>query len=240
MIDLHCHLLPGVDDGAADLDEALAMARRLRELGFSAVCCTPHLPWSSPGHSPAELDAARAALAAELERAGVALGLHRGAEHHVSELAERLVAGRLVAYPGGDSFLLEFSTAGFPPQLDQLLFRLQVKGLVPVLAHVERYPEVQADAQALADLRRRGCRVTINLTSLAGAWDRAARKAARSALRAGLVDAAATDLHAAAEADQVAAGLEALEQLVGAERSRRLLQAGPAALAGLAPGGGAA
>jgi protein-tyrosine phosphatase len=170
----------------------------------------------------------------------VALGLHRGAEHHVSELAERLVAGRLVAYPGGDSFLLEFSTAGFPPQLDQLLFRLQVKGLVPVLAHVERYPEVQADAQALADLRRRGCRVTINLTSLAGAWDRAARKAARSALRAGLVDAAATDLHAAAEADQVAAGLEALEQLVGAERSRRLLQAGPAALAGLAPGGGAA
>lgn len=239
MIDLHCHLLPGVDDGAADLDEALAMARRLRDIGFTAVCCTPHLPWSSPGHSLAQLDAAREALAAELERAGVALALHRGAEHHVSELAERLVAGQLAAYPGGHSFLMEFSSAGFPPQLDQLLFRLQVKGLVPVLAHVERYPEVQADPQALAALRRRGCRVTINLTSLAGAWDRAARKAARAALHAGLVDAAATDLHAAAEADQVAAGLEALEQLVGAAQRRQLLLDGPAALAGPALGGGA-
>ncbi len=235
MIDLHCHLLPGVDDGAGSPAASLEMAVKLTELGFEVVCCTPHVPWSTLMHSAGEMAAIHDDLRRTLELSGVGLRLYPGAEHHAHEVLERLSSDRLVTYPRGDTFLMEFSLAGFPPRVDELLFRIQVKGKVPVLAHVERYPEVQRDVRALEPLKERGCYVLINLSGLAGAWDRAAERAARAVVEAGLADAASTDMHAAAEAAKVAEGLAVLERLAGADGLERLMKTNPAQIAGLQP-----
>ncbi len=233
MIDLHCHLLPGLDDGARDSDTAREMARHLGDLGFDAICCTPHQPWANQVQTAADLTERRGRLAAELGEAGVDLALHPGAEHHVIELLERMSNDELITYPRPDAFLMEFSMRGFPIRLDDLLFRIQVKGLRPAVAHVERYPEVQQDIQILERLRQRGCYVLINLGSLAGGWDRPAKRTARAIVEAGLLDAACTDMHAPGEADQVAAGLAELERLAGAEAVERWTVQRPAHIAGL-------
>lgn len=237
MIDLHCHLLPGLDDGSRNFDDSVAMAKGLAGLGFTAICCTPHLPWGNTVVRAGELAALREQLAARLAEAGIALELLPGAEHHIIELPERLAEGGLIPYQRPDAFLMEFSLRGFPVRLDDLLFRIQVKGLRPAVAHVERYPEVQQDVRILERLRERGCYLLINLSSLAGAWDRAAQRAARAVVEAGLLDAACTDLHAPGEVDQAAEGLAELERLAGPEALRRWTVERPAHIAGLATEG---
>jgi len=232
VIDLHCHILPGVDDGAESMDDSLEMARALSGLGFRAVCCTPHVQQALFSRAAAELDELRCALQAAVDHEGLSLRLLPGGEHHAAEVLELVSEGRLLCYPGGDTFLLEFSLRGFPPRVDEMLFRFQVKGLRVVLAHVERYPEVQADPAALAPLRARGVSCLVNLSSLAGRWDADSQAAARATLRAGLIDAVSTDLHDPAGVAAVAEGLATLRGLVDAEAFQRLTCSAPAALAG--------
>jgi len=234
MIDLHCHLLPGLDDGARDTQTSVAMAKDLAQLGYRAVCCTPHQPWANTVHRSEHLNDSRAQLAAALAQAGIALELYPGAEHHIIELPERLAEGGLIPYPRQDCFLMEFSLRGFPIRLDDLLFRIQVKGLRAAVAHVERYPEVQKDVRTLERLRDKGCYLLINLASLVGSWDRPAQRAARAVVEAGLLDAACTDLHDPRDAEQVSAGLAELERLAGPEAVERWTVHGPARIAGVA------
>lgn len=236
MIDLHCHLLPGVDDGSPDLSESLAMSRELASVGFRDVCCTPHMPWSKFLHTEAEISAIRETLSASLEKEGIGLCVHPGAEHWVTEAMDRLTAGSLITYPNKATFLMEFGLDGFPPNLDEFLFRIQLKGMRPVLAHVERYPEVRKDISVLAKLKERGCYILVNLSSLVGGWDRRALKTARSVVRGGFADAATTDMHSMQDAPLVRSGLEELEGLVGKDGLDVLMRKNPASIAGLDAG----
>ena len=233
MIDLHCHLLPGIDDGASNLAESIEMARELERLDYCGVCCTPHVPWGTELRTADELIPLRAQVQQAIEQAGLKLRLYSGAEHHVQCVAELLVGDQLLVYPRADCFLMEFSLQGFPARLDDLLFRIQVKGLRPVVAHVERYPEVQKDLSAVEALQSRGCSLLVNLTSLVGAWDRAAKKTAERLLGAGLVDAVTTDMHSVADGPSVEKGLSRLLELVGQAEVERLTQTRPAELSGL-------
>jgi protein-tyrosine phosphatase len=233
MIDLHCHLLPGVDDGPKDLSGTLAMAEKLKEIGFSKVCATPHSPWMSRFTGADDLRKVRAEVSEYLRENNVALTLIEGAEHHSQAVLELLQSEGLVFYPRGDTFLMEFPFSGLPPRFQELLFRIQVKGKKPVIAHVERYPEVQDDPGVVESMRNQGCYVLINLSSLAGAWSRPAQQVARELLRLQLVDAASSDLHLADEAGHVAEGLAILNDLVGREGVQKLLTTVPREILGL-------
>lgn len=238
MIDLHCHLLPDVDDGAESLADSIDMARGLATLGFQSVCCTPHVPYAMFTRSPQEVDALRAELQSALQAEGLALRLLPGGEHHASDVLELLAEGQMLLYPGNSSFLLEFSLRGFPPRVDEMFFRFQLKRLTPVLAHVERYPEVQLDVKALGPLRERGCLFLINLSSLANRWDRSSQAAARAVLAAGWVDAVTSDLHGPEGLEAVSEGLAELARLVSPEELRRLTSGCPATLLGCEPPAG--
>lgn len=238
MLDLHCHILPEIDDGPENLDGALALARELVRLGFTGVCATPHNPWGSSSWTAADLHQRREVLSSHLAHQGIPLALFSGAENHSSAAPDLLSQGKLVCYPRGDTFLLEFPLGGFPPRWDDLLFRFRVKGLVPVIAHVERYPEVQKNSKVLEIMRENGCFLLVNLSSLVAPWSRAAQVTARALLKGGLVDAATTDLHVALEGNVMAEGVEALSNLVGADGVQRLLRTGPLRIAGLLDEGG--
>jgi protein-tyrosine phosphatase len=233
MIDLHCHLLPGVDDGPRDMVSSLAVAEKLAEIGFSTACVTPHLPWMNRCHSADELGKVRGEALECLKKNNVSLTLIQGAEHHSQVVLELLQNGGLISYPRGDTFLMEFPFSGLPPRYLDLLFRIQVKGRKPVIAHVERYPEVQDDPGVVESMKQQGCYVLINLSSLVGAWSRPAQRVARELLRLELVDAASSDLHMANEAGYVAEGLSVLEDLVGPAGVHRLLEAVPREIIGL-------
>lgn len=233
MIDLHCHLLPGVDDGPKDLASSLAMAEKLSEIGFSQVCATPHLPWMNRVRDADELLQKRQEVSACLRVNHLALTLLGGAEHHSQAVLELIQNDGIIFYPRGDTFLMEFPFSGLPPRYQDLLFRIQVKGKKPVIAHVERYPEVQEDPGVVESLRQQGCYVLINLSSLVGAWSRPAQRVARELLLSNLVDAATSDLHLAGEAGYVADGLSVLSDLVGREGVRRLLESVPREILGL-------
>ncbi len=233
MIDMHCHLLPGVDDGAGDLASSLAMAEKLAGIGFSHVCATPHLPWMNRAMSADEIGRRCLELSESLQKSNLSLSLTAGAEHHSQMVLELLQGGGLVTYPRGDTFLMEFPFAGLPPRYPDLLFRILVKGKKPVIAHVERYPEVQQDPGLVESMRKQGCYVLINLSSLAGSWSRPAQQVARELVRSDLVDAASSDLHRADEAVCVADGLSLLEDLAGREGVHRLLESAPREILGL-------
>jgi len=151
-------------------------------------------------------------------------------------LPELLEKNQLVCYPGGGCFLMEFPLSGFPPRLSDLLFRIQVKKLRAVIAHVERYQPVQQDLGCLEQFVERGFYLLVNLGSLSGEWDGEAARTARRVIKAGLCHALTTDLHLEEQLEGLAEGLRLARELVDAETFHRLTESGPAEILARAPG----
>ena len=139
MIDLHCHLLPGIDDGATDLETSLQMARIAVEDGVTLIACTPHqMPGyyenTAPGIRQAVID-----LQAQLDAAGVALKLTTGADVHlVPDMAAGLRDGRLMTLANGRYFLFEPPHNTAPPRLADAVFDTMAAGFHPIITHPER------------------------------------------------------------------------------------------------------
>ena len=151
MIDLHCHLLPGVDDGVPDLEHALALAERLVAAGFTHVAPSPHFGGGPGGDVwPARASEVRSELQAAFDAHGIKLKLEPNAEHHVCPaLFERLAEPHSMTAVGGRGrWLLTELPWEQLPQPETILFRLQAKGWKLLLAHPERYSYLEVDACA--------------------------------------------------------------------------------------------
>ncbi|MFN7135369.1 MAG: CpsB/CapC family capsule biosynthesis tyrosine phosphatase, partial [Myxococcales bacterium] len=145
--DLHCHLLYGIDDGAQTSADALAMAKALVSLGFSAVAPSPHALPQYPG--PDVVDARRGELQALLDAEGVALKLHAGAENWFDgDFLERELTGKGRHINGTAWVLVELPYEAPVPALPEMLFRLRRKGVRPVIAHPERCMEFERKGRA--------------------------------------------------------------------------------------------
>lgn len=230
MIDLHCHLLPGVDDGPETLDESIAMARAAYDDGVRAIVVTPHAgPWSERYGSDNPREALQAQVQ-ELQRAllhaGIALTLYPGMELELDmDLPGQLRAGRALPLGSGPYFLLELPFFQHPLYLEQTLFQAQLQGWKPVLAHVERYLYVQQAPDMLAPLVERGILVQVTAGSLLGAAGPVVRSTAQHLLRRGLVHILASDGHAARgpRSPRLRAGVEAAARLIGPERAQAMV-----------------
>lgn len=195
MIDIHHHCLPGVDDGPRELSEAVEMCAAAAEEGIEAIVATPHvLRGRWPTFSRREL----ASRLAELrERVGETPKLLLGSEYFFShDMADVLNAGTAVhPIAAGRYVLLELPANSVPPMFNQPLYRAQLEGWLPILAHPERNTVFQANPDLLAALIGHGLRVQVTATSLTGAFGSQARTAAETFLRRGLVHFVATDAH---------------------------------------------
>lgn len=187
--DWHCHILPGVDDGIATLEDSLAALRWYEAQGVAEVWLTPHVMEDIP-NTPARLQARFAELQAAYSGK---LTLHLAAEHMLDPLfEERLEAGELL--PMGEELLVETSYFNPPLDLDGLLRRIREKGYQPLLAHPERY--VYMDARDYARLQDGlGVAFQLNLPSLAGAYGPEVRKKAERLLAEGRYCRTGSDLH---------------------------------------------
>jgi protein-tyrosine phosphatase len=218
MIDWHCHLLPGIDDGAPDLDESLAMARALVAAGYQQVCCTPHCMHGVYGNDRQSVQQAVAALQRELNAAGIPLQLLAGMEYYLDEFFPEQLADPL---PLGSTRLLlvEPPNRAHPEVVRENIFRIVRKGFIPLFAHPERLPSLvwedakpaagfwsrlaggfagarsAAPAFDLRDLRALGCQFQGNLGSLGGYYGSEVKARAQSLLQAGFYQRFGTDGH---------------------------------------------
>jgi len=223
--DLHCHLLPGIDDGPAALEQAVSLARMLARHGFEAAVATPHAMPAYPGPEVVEQRAVE--LKERLAEEGVALTLMIGAENPLdAELLEREQAGKGRHLNGTAYTLIELPFNSVVPQLPDLLFRLRRLGVRPVIAHPERSPEFE-DAKRAAEAVRLGALMQLDVGSLAGRYGRGPRKLARAFLEAGTYDVAASDVHAESDERWLAEALTELEKLAGRAGLERLLVENP-------------
>ncbi len=236
-IDLHAHILPGLDDGPKDMAESVAMARAAAADGTSVIVATPHqrdVMLDSSVKKVRELvDELNAALAQDTT-AGVAVPrILAGMENHVEpDLPDWVGQGKALTINGTRYILAEPPVTGLPDYVEAVLTRLLAKGLVPVIAHPERNVIFQRDPDRLARWLRAGMLCQVTAGALLGAQGPEAKKAAETFLRRGFVHVIASDMHAAGgtRSPAMRAAFERAEQAVGEGRARDLFEATPAQL----------
>jgi len=195
MIDLHCHILPGIDDGAPDMDASLAMARTAVDNGIESIVATPHVSLDYPTE-PEAISQGVGELNLALVRSGIPLAVLPGAELAPSSLGDMDDAALLpLCLAGGRTVLVESPYVPGVHWLEELLFDLQARGFRPVLAHPERSPLFQQDPSRLGRVVQRGVYCSITAASLAGTFGSQVRRFTVRLMRDGLVHDVASDAH---------------------------------------------
>jgi protein-tyrosine phosphatase len=227
MIDLHSHILRGVDDGARSLPDSLDIARAAVADGIAAIAATPHVRDDWPTEA-GTMEERVAELREALEVAGIPLDVRRGGEIAL-DWVRRLPAEELRRFGlGGTRYLLvETPYHGWPWNLVDVLLSLRDEGLVPVLAHPERNAEVQAAPELLVPLVEAGVLVQVTAASVDGRIGRHARDCGRRLIKGRLAHLLASDAH---HASVRAVGLSAAASAVGGELGQWLTADVPAAI----------
>lgn len=199
MIDLHCHILWGVDDGARDKTQALEMAQVAAADGLTGIVATPHDVEGLYSFKPQEIIKMVEDLKTGLAGEGIPLELYPGSEVALDlNLEVRYAAGELLTLAGkGRHILVELPAAEIPSYTDAMLYRLQVKGLTPVLAHPERNQGVLQKPHWLGEVVERGVLVQLSAPSITGLFGPQVQKRALDFVRRGWVHFVASDAHSA-------------------------------------------
>lgn len=196
MVDLHHHILPGLDDGAPDLATALKMARMAADDGITHVVCTPHANGRyqfDPEKNRALLAEMRQAIA----DAGIRLILGSGCDFHLSydNVRDALQNPRRYTVNGGEYLLVELPDYALPPTLEETFYSLRLAGMTPILTHPERNPSLQQDDSRLKDWIRDGMLTQVTAASVMGLMGRKAQKMAERMLADRWIHFLATDAH---------------------------------------------
>ncbi len=231
MIDSHCHILPRVDDGPASMEEARAMARVAVADGIRRVVATPHRRGWDPT-AARELAMRLRQCQRAISLSGIHLTLVGGTEMMMShDLLSRAGDERAHTLNGSRYLVVELPHADYPLCTEDVMFDLEVRGLVPILAHPERNVAIQDDLNLMARLVDHGVLGQMTVRSLLPDADRATRSTAQRLLKKGLVHLLATDGHdAERRPPRLAAGVHAAARLVGKKQAEAMVTTIPAAI----------
>jgi protein-tyrosine phosphatase len=196
MIDLHCHILPGIDDGASDLSVSLAMARQFVDDGVTVVACTSHILPGLYNNSGDQIRRATDDLRLELQRAGIELELVTGADAHICpDFVSALKSGRILSLADTRYVLVEPPHHVAPQRMEQFFFDILVAGYVPILTHPERLRWLSQHYDVIKRMTGAGMWNQITSSSLTGAFGKTAQYWAERMLDEGLVHILASDAH---------------------------------------------
>lgn len=236
MIDIHCHLLPGIDDGPQTLEEALLLAQALAADGVEHVVCTPHV---FPGRYPnlnANIQESFDQFVPQLRAAGIDLSLSWAGEVRLTPEVLALNQKGLVPLLGESAsgktvMLLEMPDAQVPVGTEQFIERLQRLNIKPVIAHPERNRGVMDNVERLRDLVAMGCYMQLTAGSLTGHFGDRAQRTAQKMMDAGWVHSVASDAHnLGARRPRMTEARDWLQQHYGAAVARQLTFLGPSVL----------
>jgi protein-tyrosine phosphatase len=225
-IDLHSHWIAGIDDGAKSIEAGVAMLRGLKSLGFSTVVATPHMRPSMFDNTKEALEAAFARMLPHVTEG--CPEVHLSSEHWLDDVVfKRLTTGLALPYPGGRAALIEWTPEALPLRVEARLFDVRRKGIVPVVAHPERYQPVWDDDGCVDAWLDVGACLLLDVCSIVGKYGRSAQRAAIKLLEDDAYEAACTDIHRPDDLADIERALRKLEELVGPQERDRLMTAGP-------------
>lgn len=194
-VDLHSHLIPGIDDGAKDLETSLLLIKELKALGYKKLITTPHISDMFPNSSRTILEGYRI-LKEELSKQNIQIELEIGAEYYADEQFEILLESNDILSFGKERYLLFELSYFTPPQdIDNLIYDIKLKGYTPILAHPERYLYWHLDFNKYRELKEMGTLFQINLNSTVGYYNKDIQHIAEELITHSLVDFIGSDTH---------------------------------------------
>lgn len=240
MIDLHCHILPGIDDGAKDWEESLLMAEKAVEEGITHILATPHhqnRSWINPKN---KVIALVDELQERLNQANIDLTVFPGQEVRIhGDLLNNIELNEISFIDEFDKYLLiEFPTPVVPHYTEQLFFNLQSEGITPIIVHPERNQAILDDPSILKTFVDRGVMAQLTAGSYTGAFGKKIERLSEHFIEANLIHYIASDAHnTSGRTFYMRAAFEKLEKKVGQEKvvafqkvSRALINGDPVAL----------
>ncbi|MCY3040746.1 tyrosine protein phosphatase [Aerococcus urinae] len=197
MIDLHCHILMGMDDGPKQIEDSLALARQAENQGVTHIVCTPHhmnRSWMNP--RPQVVQAVQS-FQSRLDQEGINITLFPGQELRLhGEILENIKKGEICFYDEFNKYLLiEFPTGGVPQYTDRIFYELGIQGIRPVIAHPERNKAIQKNPEILKDLVEKGALGQVTAASLNGKLGRQVKRLSLDLIEANLIHVVASDAH---------------------------------------------
>lgn len=196
-VDMHSHLLPGIDDGSPDVETSITCINGLRELGLHSFIATPHIYSEIHPNTPETIAPSYQKLRAALDANGHAdVRLEAAAEYMIDDKFTSYYEGeQKLLRITGEEVLIEMSYQFERKDILEQVFQLQLHGYQPILAHPERYIYYHATPKTYARLKERGCLFQVNLLSLSGYYGEPVRNVARQLVKEKMIDYVGTDLH---------------------------------------------
>jgi protein-tyrosine phosphatase len=194
--DMHSHLLPGIDDGSPDVETSIALVRGMMELGYKKFITTPHIMWDIYQNTNETIKTAHTVLKEALKKEKIKVHIRAAAEYFLDDHFDQLLEDNVPLLTLHDNLLLiEFSFVNAPFDLKEKLFKLQMSGYQPVLAHPERYLYLKENKDFFDALKDAGCLFQLNLLSLSNYYGKASTELAHYLIKKNYIDLLGTDLH---------------------------------------------
>lgn len=193
--DMHSHIIPGIDDGASNLEVALMLARKYVDLGFKKVIATPHVMADFYRNTPDTIHRGVDILREGLLKAEINLEVDAAAEYYFDETFINKLDRKEVLGFGNNYLLFELSYINQPPNLLDVLFKIQDAGFYPVLAHPERYPYYHGNIENYLQIKEYGCFLQLNTISLTGYYGKSCKDTAEKLVDKNCVDFIGSDMH---------------------------------------------
>ena len=231
MVDIHCHVLPGVDDGPDTIEDSMKLCKRAVELGVVHIVATPHLPWQEK-YEIDKIKAAHDLLKKRLQEENIALKLSLGADIRINwDLLERLKDSSLFTVANSRYYLLELDDLTLPPGIEDFILRCNSAGFYPIITHPERNIPFRTDYERLKKFVKLPLLIQVSACSLVGSMGSAAKKAALDWIKAGFVDLLASDAHAVnIRLEEFRGGLAVAQKVVGPKKLEQMVVSVPGAV----------
>jgi protein-tyrosine phosphatase len=191
--DMHSHVLPGIDDGAQNVEESIVLIKKMMALGIKKIIATPHVMIDYYRNDAESIGNACTTLKAELKKQNIDIDISAAAEHYFDETFEKRIEDRKVFTMGDNYALFELSFVTQPPNLIPIIQKMKDAGYKPILAHPERYSYM--DIEQMKTIRSWGCDLQLNTISLSGYYGKHAKKIAEEMVDNQIVDFISSDMH---------------------------------------------
>lgn len=194
-VDMHNHILPGIDDGSPDIEQSLKLIQGLKELGIHKCIATPHVMHGVHDNTPTTIRDAHAKLKQALIERGVKFDLQYSAEYMIDDQLETWIQSENLCPLPNRHILIEMSYFAESRALFQTIKDIQEKGYQPILAHPERYNYYHQNFKVYKEIKDAGCLLQLNLLSISRYYGEPVKSIALTLIKSGMYDLVGTDMH---------------------------------------------
>ena len=200
-VDLHSHLIPGIDDGSQSMEESLSLLKGLEALGYEKVITTPHIMLDAYKNTPETIRNGLRSLQESAKKEGISTEIEAAAEYYLDDGFEDLLQKGDMLTIKGNYLLFETSYFAKPLQLEEMIFSITSAGYIPLMAHPERYRYVKDPLKEYGRFKELGVMFQVNLNSFGGHYGKDAKYKANFLRKEGMIDFLGSDVHHAKQVD---------------------------------------